>query len=445
MNIDLFFSISIFLIFVLWIIYYLSNLNTSGLLWEKTLQIRKMTIDFVKTINSFGEPSDWDKERIIPQKPGLLFTYYSIPLLITNNCDYERFNEPIYLFLNFDEECLNLTWNETIRIYDENFKEVPFKFVKQEFCSEGYLKNSIVFFEVNISSKSSKIYQVLFSNISSIKFKDYGNFSNLVLWLTFDEGSGTIAYDYSGNSNHGTIYNGTQVCAGNLTHNTTCPQWVDGVFGKALSFDGVDDYLEVYNSPKLNPIDDGFTISFWINLSSYVSPGAIITKRTDYLDGYFIFIWNNNNLYFDWGGSDNNRWNTNYSPQLNNWYFITFLQNSSGRFLYVNGNIISYTSNKGNTSLASSNSPLRIFSDTIDLRYFNSGIIDELRIYNRDLSEEEIISYYTCGPLDLRIYPIKNLELLSFEKMEVLRNFSYSVIKDIIQKGYNFRVEVYEK
>jgi hypothetical protein len=47
----------------------------------------------------------------------------------------------------------------------------------------------------------------------------------------FNEGSGTVAYDSSGNNNNGNLVNG--------------PTWVDGKFGKALSFDGVDDYVDI--------------------------------------------------------------------------------------------------------------------------------------------------------------------------------------------------------
>jgi len=50
---------------------------------------------------------------------------------------------------------------------------------------------------------------------------------NLVARWTFDEGSGDSAYDESGNGNHFRLYNGVK--------------WVDGVNGKALQFDGIDD------------------------------------------------------------------------------------------------------------------------------------------------------------------------------------------------------------
>ena len=52
----------------------------------------------------------------------------------------------------------------------------------------------------------------------------------LVAEWHFDEGAGSVVEDSSGNGNDGVIYGAT---------------WVEGKFGKALSFDGVDDNLEV--------------------------------------------------------------------------------------------------------------------------------------------------------------------------------------------------------
>ena len=50
--------------------------------------------------------------------------------------------------------------------------------------------------------------------------------SDAVLILHFDEGSGTVTKDASGHGNDGTVYGAT---------------WVDGKYGKALSFDGMND------------------------------------------------------------------------------------------------------------------------------------------------------------------------------------------------------------
>jgi len=49
------------------------------------------------------------------------------------------------------------------------------------------------------------------------------NDTDVVLCLTFDEGSGTKVYDHSPYGNDGTLHNGTEVCSGGY-----CPEWVDG-------------------------------------------------------------------------------------------------------------------------------------------------------------------------------------------------------------------------
>ena len=56
------------------------------------------------------------------------------------------------------------------------------------------------------------------------------------MWL-FDEGSGNIAKDSSGNGNDGQLTNG--------------PKWVQGRFVRALEFDGKDDYVKISSSASL--------------------------------------------------------------------------------------------------------------------------------------------------------------------------------------------------
>ena len=74
------------------------------------------------------------------------------------------------------------------------------------------------------------------------------------MWL-FDDGKGDTAKDSSGNHNDGTLKNG--------------PKWVEGKFGKALEFDGKDDYVDCGNNPDLdNP--KALTVVAWI----YTSPGT---------------------------------------------------------------------------------------------------------------------------------------------------------------------------
>ena len=73
--------------------------------------------------------------------------------------------------------------------------------------------------------------------------------ADLVGHWSLDEGTGSVANDRSGNGNHGTVNGAT---------------WVDGRHGMALSFNGVDDYVEM-------PVVDGLeamsnmTAAAWIN------------------------------------------------------------------------------------------------------------------------------------------------------------------------------------
>lgn len=72
--------------------------------------------------------------------------------------------------------------------------------------------------------------------------------SDAVLVLHFDEGSGTIAKDASGHGNEGAIYGAT---------------WTEGISGKALRFDGVDDYVDC-GSDTFSDIGAAFTVEAWI-------------------------------------------------------------------------------------------------------------------------------------------------------------------------------------
>ena len=70
----------------------------------------------------------------------------------------------------------------------------------------------------------------------------------LVLYLAFDENTGNIARDSSGHGNHGSIMGAA---------------WVEGQDGKALQFDGTDDYVEVAYNDMFN-LTDAFTLAAWV-------------------------------------------------------------------------------------------------------------------------------------------------------------------------------------
>ncbi|MHC4062015.1 MAG: protein kinase domain-containing protein, partial [Planctomycetota bacterium] len=81
----------------------------------------------------------------------------------------------------------------------------------------------------------------------------------LIAHWKFDEGGGYTAYDSVGN-NHGTIHGA---------------KWVTGEFGTALSFNGVDDYVDTTDFT----LPESFSISLWINTSSNRDDQCFIAKN----------------------------------------------------------------------------------------------------------------------------------------------------------------------
>jgi prepilin-type N-terminal cleavage/methylation domain-containing protein len=97
--------------------------------------------------------------------------------------------------------------------------------------------------------------------------------SGLVGHWSFDEGAGTIAYDLSGYGNNGTLNN---------FNFTATSGWITGKIGKALIFDGVDDYVNVPHNNVFIP-GQQFSVSAWVFFTSLVPAGQqqvpIITWR----------------------------------------------------------------------------------------------------------------------------------------------------------------------
>ena len=200
--------------------------------------------------------------------------------------------------------------------------------------------------------------------------------SDAVLILHFDEGSGTIAKDSSGSGNDGTIYGAT---------------WVSGKYGKALSFDGVDDYVDTTLNPA-NDIGDGnpFSIEVWINLTGYAGDSYVTLVSADEGTERFYFrIKSNNNPFIGLGDGHNE---TSGVPiTLNTWQHCVVTYDGSNAKVYVNAGAPWDSGNIGSKNFGSANT--RIGRSVTDSREFN-GIIDEVKVYTRALPAEEIKAHY---------------------------------------------------
>ena len=199
-----------------------------------------------------------------------------------------------------------------------------------------------------------------------------------VLDLKMDEGEGTVAQDTSGYGNHGTLYG---------------PTWADGYCGKALSFDGVDDWVRVPHAPSL-AIQEG-TVELWIYpISHKVGWNRIIEKGLYNTQGYRIFQHKDPpfrlsaNIY-DKAGIIKETAYTEFP--LKRWSFLTMVFRDGFLGLYKNAELVA--SRTDVTGAVTGTNDLGIGSDYGGTENANVTI-DEVRIYNRALTAEEIKAHW---------------------------------------------------
>ena len=214
----------------------------------------------------------------------------------------------------------------------------------------------------------------------------------LVGYWSFDENGGNTAFDYSGNNNRGTLVNS--------------PTWVDGVLGKALKFNGSNStYVEIPNTGDFSNANK-FSISFWVKSNSITTVEGLICKANDSLTGqwYIVFGTINSNgriLLRVCNNTIRTGMQTTISFTDNKWHHIVTMWNTGAFNIYVDGNNQILENDGLDTgtvsTLLSSTVPISIGRRGTGGNYISSGIIDELRLYNRSLTQSEITTLYNSG------------------------------------------------
>ncbi len=214
----------------------------------------------------------------------------------------------------------------------------------------------------------------------------------LVGYWSFDEGSGDTAHDYSGNGNNAKI-NGAV--------------WTTGVSGHALSFDGLDDYVNIGNDESIKP-NLPITISCWIVALNYTDYGNIfLNDKMHWPEAYYgvSLCFNTSNptktiaiTYGDGGAGPSHRRTKTGTTQLSLgvWYHVVgVIRGATDMDIYINGRNDGGTYFGSGGSIKYSDSPGYIGQCGYGYSgYFFPGYIDEVRIYNRALSAAEIESLY---------------------------------------------------
>jgi hypothetical protein len=197
----------------------------------------------------------------------------------------------------------------------------------------------------------------------------------LVAAYTFAEGAGTTTADVSGNGNAGTLAGGTAWSA-------------TGRFGKALSFDGVNDLVSVADAAALD-LTTGMTIEAWVNPAALSGWRTVAFKAVPAGLAYALYAHDDAPRpagTINTGGPDASAIGTAALP-LSTWTHLAMTFGSGTLRLYVNGVLVGTQAVAG--TLRTSADPLTIGGNAVWPEWFG-GLIDEVRIYNRALTQAEI-------------------------------------------------------
>lgn len=274
---------------------------------------------------------------------------------------------------------------------------------------DGVLENSITGDKTNILNASSIAYIGEYvgggnyywnGQIDDVKIYNYARstrqihedmMNSPVAYWKFNEGYGTTAHDEKGNSD------------GTLTNMDAATDWVTGMFGKALTYDYSNDYVNIPD-PTSGALDFGttsFTTQAWVKLGSgesgYVfakQPAAPCSPST--CASYRLIISGGNAICVYYSSSQNAVTGT-VTIDDDQWHHIVCKREISGTdsivSLYIDGELDEQETFATIRDVSNS-SPLRIGTNGDLLTSFFPGEIDEVKIYNYALNEDEIKAEY---------------------------------------------------
>ncbi len=213
--------------------------------------------------------------------------------------------------------------------------------------------------------------------------------SGLVGYWKLDDASGTTATDASTNSNSGTLSGG--------------PTWVTGQIGGAIDLDGTNDYGTVPYISALSATTN-ITYSVWLKPDLNEVGGIFGAINGEDGSAYNFMTIDNNGaeagnpsivLTRNIGGTTSSR-SVQFSYPVSTWFHLTYTYDGAYERMYINGARLGEWSQTGNFASNSEFGLVVGLRHSLDSNFFN-GAMDEIRIYNRTLSSDEVSQLYRLG------------------------------------------------
>jgi len=262
------------------------------------------------------------------------------------------------------------------------------------FSVKGYEYPRIDFVEPTLDNNSGVENKAFIVNLTMVEY----NLDDFIFnWnntnYSFYDKSLILSLNFNNNSN---IRENSTYFVDNSEHDNNgsgsgdgCPLFnLTGKFNGAYTFDGINDNVSIGDT-SLDFIGGNFSISIWFKASDFDNNDSLYGKQ----DQYFLHSIDSNNIRFEiknlsgvWESVDDNYG----SITLDGWHNVVSIVNDSDLIIYTDGvykNKITY----GDIETTDNNLIIGAYSNSTG--FFN-GTIDEVRIYNRSLSDDEVTKFY---------------------------------------------------
>ncbi|MCF7972779.1 MAG: discoidin domain-containing protein [Phycisphaerae bacterium] len=204
---------------------------------------------------------------------------------------------------------------------------------------------------------------------------------DLVGWWSFSEGEGTTVADLSPYGRNGTLEGGAT--------------WAEGRFGGGIELDGSSGYVSI---PDFELTTDSITFVAWIKGWKAGDWAPLISSRV--VNATEMNFGDNDTLHYTWNGDNANTWGWAGGPVIpqDSWAMLAVTMDPTQGVAYV------YTEEGGLTQATNAIAHIEQTVGALQIGYsydprYVQGIMDEVAVYSRALTEEEILAL-TMGPKD---------------------------------------------
>ncbi|MDE1940869.1 MAG: LamG domain-containing protein, partial [Patescibacteria group bacterium] len=211
----------------------------------------------------------------------------------------------------------------------------------------------------------------------------------LVAWWKLADGSGTSITDSSGSGDTGLFVNS--------------PSWTtDAAVGNgAVSFEGSNGYIKIPTAPT---ISQPYSVSMWFYPTATSTYQGLLFYGLNTADRGILFT-NTIQILSSSAGTFRTFCNKTFtSPDLNKWHHVVVIVNSSSDAskwqCYLDGSNVGVTASNSSGTYADPGNANWTLGTYYNNSYWFHGMMDDVRIYSRALSAQEVSSLYALGTIN---------------------------------------------